>query len=949
MRQFNSLTFTSRQGKKVQWLALVLIALLALWMAVPTMAATPPAGSVIGNQATATYTDASGQTKTATSNLVETTVQQVGSFTLTTDNAKTAAIGNTVYMPHTLTNTGNGSDSFVLSLADVAPSAFTSTNIAIYLDANGDGVPDSTTPLASGIAGTFTTPSLPAGGTYGFVVSMSVPVTATDTQQDAIEVKATATNAGIYTTSAITNTDTLTVTTAAAFQVNKSISASQGPTGVVLTYTLTYKNTGAAPGILALYDVIGSGTTVGYSYVPGSAVWSAGNTALTDAYVVGTPDATVGGMEAHYKAAIVGAVTTIQANITNVGPNVTGTITFQVNVLSTATVGTGTTTNTANYGVGADSDPTDNSPTVDSTTPSNPSAYNVLASYNVVLNDGTDVAGVPTDGANTRPGAAANDNTDPDGTGPGVADGTANPDLSYIASASPGQTISFTNTVWNTGNTTDTFNVTATGLGGPAWPAGTTFQLYKSDGATPLMDTNGDGIADTGSLASGASYNVILKVTLPAGACTGGCPTGPFDVEKIATSVADPTKTNKTYDRLGAITPPVVDLANSTIAADPLVNADVIGAAATTTNSVLPGGTTTFHLFIRNEGLVADTYSLAYSGTNAFSPTTALPAGWTLKFMDGTSVINSVGPLAAGAEKEITAVVTVPANALAATTDVYFQVKSQVTGAFDTKWDAVTVTAVNGLTLEPSNSGQVYPGGTVVYAHTLTNAGNTSCATAPNTFTFTVNETLAAQGWTFVLYKDVNGDGLLDAGDTVLPGNVLTYSDANNILDPGEQAKILVKVFAPAGASAGSTDVLSIYATSNCALASSTATDTTTVVTGQVRLTKVQALDLDCSGTLNGAEVYTTDKLTAAPGKCIIYKVTATNEGLGNVTALKIEDSLPAFTSQFPVDIANPSTVNPVCSAGSGLFSGNIFSCGPAITLAPAAIATMTFSVKVQQ
>jgi len=923
---------------------LALVMALTLWSASSAMAELPPAGSVIGNQASATYTDASGQTKTATSNLVETIVQQVGSFTLVQDNDKTAAIGNTVYMPHTLTNTGNGSDSFTLSLADVAPNTFAATNIAIYLDANQDGVPDSTTPLVSGIAGTFLTPSLPTGGTYSFVVSMTVPGDATAGQQEAIEVTATATQAGLYTTSAITNTDTLSVTAAAAFQVNKSISSSQGPTGVTLTYTLTYKNIGGAPGILALYDVIGSGATVGYSYVDDSAVWSAGATVLTDDYT-GFPDidATVGGMDAHYKAATALGVTTIQANITNVGPNVTGTITFQVDVLSTATVGTGSTTNTARYGIDANADPEDNDAVTDSILPTNPSPYNVLASYSVVLNDGTAAAA---DGTNARPLAA---------------DVEPLADLAYVATTSPGQTISFDNTVWNTGNTADTFNVTATGLttlalNSNTWPAGTTFQVYKSDGATPLLDTNGDGIADTGSLAAGTSYVVVLKATLPANACDGGCPEGPFDVEKVATSIGDPSKSNKTYDRLGSLTAPTVDLANSTIVGvDSATNEDAIVGAATTTKTLLPGGTTVFSLFIQNEGLAADSYSLAFSGTNAFSPTTTLPAGWTLEFRaDGGSgdctttgsVITSVGPVAKDAEALVCAVVKVPADALAGTTNVYFQAKSQVTGASDAKWDAVTVSPVNSLTLQPNQSGQVYPGGTVVYPHTLTNTGNTTCG---NDYNFTIAESLTAQGWTFVLYSDVNGDGMIDAGDTVLDQTL--DPDLSVSLAPGVQYKILVKVFAPAGAAAGSTDVVSIYATAQCngttSTDSNTATDTTTVVTGQVRLDKTQTIDEDCDGTTTPDLAFSAAQLTAKPGQCIRYEVLATNEGLGDVTSLTIADSLPAYTSQSPVVATNPSCTT---SAGTvdGSFSTPTFSCA-GITLAPAASATMTFSVKVQE
>ena len=80
-----------------------------------TAFAAPAAGTVIGNQATATYTDAGGTPRTATSNLVQTTVSQVKSFTLTANGARTAAAGQTVYYPHTITNTGNGTDTYTLN------------------------------------------------------------------------------------------------------------------------------------------------------------------------------------------------------------------------------------------------------------------------------------------------------------------------------------------------------------------------------------------------------------------------------------------------------------------------------------------------------------------------------------------------------------------------------------------------------------------------------------------------------------------------------------------------------------------------------------------------------------------------------------------------------------------------------------------------------------------
>src|SRR5580692_6154203 len=85
------------------------------------------AGTSIGNQAAATYTDSSSVSRFATSNLVTTVVQQVASLTVTANGAKTASPGSPVFYPHTLTNTGNGSDSFTLTLAPAQSGAYTLT------------------------------------------------------------------------------------------------------------------------------------------------------------------------------------------------------------------------------------------------------------------------------------------------------------------------------------------------------------------------------------------------------------------------------------------------------------------------------------------------------------------------------------------------------------------------------------------------------------------------------------------------------------------------------------------------------------------------------------------------------------------------------------------------------------------------------------------------------
>lgn len=45
--------------------------------------------------------------------------------------------------------------------------------------------------------------------------------------------------------------------------------------------------------------------------------------------------------------------------------------------------------------------------------------------------------------------------------------------------------------------------------------------FYAADGVTPLVDTDGDGIVDTGSLSQGGTYTVTVKVQTPLGAVVG--------------------------------------------------------------------------------------------------------------------------------------------------------------------------------------------------------------------------------------------------------------------------------------------------------------------------------------------------------------------------------------------------------------------------------------------
>ena len=321
------------------------------------LAAAPAAGSKISNTAYVTYT----YTKAATpglgglpvapvtvtdfpSNTVEAIVQQVTAFTLTSSQTRNSPLGATVYFYHTLTNTGNGPDTFDLST--VASASPWVAAVTLYADnAPADGLPDSTVPITS-------TGTLAAGQSFTFVAEVTVPPIASTGQNKVIDIRGQGNPAAAATggyTAAVqqTNTDTLQVTASAVLApVGKSLSVSSGPSPSAssITVSIVYtNNTTTAATNFRITDWIGSSqanpvlNTTGMRYVAGSARWSScggGATALTDTND-GFECGPVGGrinLEVVYPSAPSTADARIEALIESVPPGTSGKLEFQVDV-----------------------------------------------------------------------------------------------------------------------------------------------------------------------------------------------------------------------------------------------------------------------------------------------------------------------------------------------------------------------------------------------------------------------------------------------------------------------------------------------------------------------------------------------------------------------------------------------------------------------------------------
>jgi trimeric autotransporter adhesin len=841
---------------------LVALAVFFLFVGV-AHAAAPLAGTSIGNQASASYVDQANVTQNVTSNLVTTIVQQVAALTLASDLSKTVTAGSQVSYPVTLTNTGNGTDSYNLTQAQSGAFAFTS--LTFYADANGDGVADNTTPITS-------TTALAAGAVFRFVAVGNVPTTATNAQVNTMVITA-ASVLTPATTAAVT--DTTTVTTNAVISVNKSMSAISGASpSSGYTITLTYSNTGnIAATAVTLVDALPAGMV----YVANSGRWSVtGATVLTDA------TGAVQGTGPTIDYSVTGS--TVTGIINTVAAGQSGTVTFQVDIATG--LAAGALNNTATY------------------------AYN----------DG--VAAIP----------AVNTNTFVFTVNQTASVTAVSP--TAITSAAQGSTLSFNNVFNNTGNATDSFDITV----GTGFPAGSTYTLYKSDGVTPLVDTNGNSIPDTGLVAAGGSYTVVLKVTLPAGA-TGG----PYSVSKTATSKFDPTKTAVATDTLTLISANTVDLTNNVALPTTAANgAGATGATVITTNSTNPGTTTRFTLFANNTSVSGDTYNLSATG---------LAAGWTVVFRDSAgTVITNTGVVAGGGNTQIFADVTIPAGQAAIVSpgqSIAFTATSPSTGATDLKTDAVIINTVRSVVLTPNNIGQVFPGGSVVYTHTITNAGNVvENGPAGSTITLTLADSVAP-GFTSIVYLDVNNNNVIDVGDVVV------NTAANlGVFAVNQSKQLLVKVTASSGVGIGVLDTTTLTATTAgvinaiAAPAVVIATDATTVISGNLVLIKEQALDAACDGTADTAYSTTTITTGAIPGACIRYRITATNNGSANVTGLVVSDSTPAattYTGTVAAATVPASTVTAPVNASTGTVTATIG------TLTPSASVVLNFGVRIDQ
>lgn len=512
-----------------------------------------PAGTQIQNTASATYGDGSGGSYSATSNTVTVTVSNVSGLTITPDvtngsSDPTVVPGqNNVRFTFTVTNTGNFTDNvrFKASGASVQIASGSATVASAFIDVNGNGTYEAGTDIdIKGNAADVVSPNVAQNASLNVVVLVNVNAGAA--AGSIIDVRLGDTAAGTNFDNQAADLSANEVRTESSLSVNGkreargdrsatvdndaqlslSLTAPAGPValGSNITYVWQLCDTGlrAASAVTLTNAPAGSNTGV-FIFAP---VPAGTSLASPQTFPAGTL----------YSASPVSSnpvtaatwVATPPANTTQVAFNVgnslaAGACSANLNMVVTITT-TDATNPITNQG----------------TAYANNSISTQISATSPLRTTTLQINGNVLNGPQGQPGAVNNTNND-DFTNKSVATGLAGVAPGGVTTAAG--TVTFTNTVQNSGNANDTYTLTV-----PTFPAGSTVKVTVGGVQTTVVN---NGVA-TGNAVSplsinfGSTANYTVDITLPAGktVLTG------YDTVIRATSGNTNTQSNDTIDRV---------------------------------------------------------------------------------------------------------------------------------------------------------------------------------------------------------------------------------------------------------------------------------------------------------------------------------------------------------------------------------------------------------------
>lgn len=634
----------------------------------PAQAAGTPEGTIIGNQATATYKDAGNNDFTSTSNLVTTTITAVYSFVLTPNStvqtsdvnaqanpgqSQNSTAGNIVYFPYTLTNNSNTTDSYDLVMIKGSDSNVDPQNVELYIDANGNGFIDvgdslianglgSVTPNGAGSEDDttlFTTNSgtvsnIVADGQVKLIVKYQVPVTAASNDVINLDLRARSRSSATSGTAQpdgdaqdtnnlidSRNYSKVTVVNDAVVAVTKAVDKATANPGDQLEYTFTVTNTGNKDAKnIRLVDLVPKNTVDGRltDFVVGSATSTDGSFSYTSDSNLTNATAAAATYGYTPSGTEDSNVTAIKYDLATLAPGNTRTIKFKVKIRSVLSQAkAGLIPNNAPYAY-------DTQATYTGVGDTTPNVETITNTVNTDINKKAAVL-ISFDGSPFSPQTT------------GGTDGALT-DTTTQASAPANSYVYYKQVVTNTGNAPDAFNITTASNTFPAGSSVTYFQQTDAsvpgNNTSPLLDTTSDSLIDTGTIAAGASKTIIARVFIPATVSVAG----PYTATVQAASTnggsavgtgAGNILTDTTRDVVTAIQAPSVNLENYIDSgttergyAEP--KNDNISVTA---NASANGTTVSYPVTVQNRGGAIDSFNLDGSVSG-----TLLTAGATLAY-----------------------------------------------------------------------------------------------------------------------------------------------------------------------------------------------------------------------------------------------------------------------------------------------------------------------------
>lgn len=931
-------------------------------------ASLPPAGSTIGNQATAEYVDTGGEVRRVYSNTVKTIVQQVYEVDIEPAIEKRGVKGDSVLFPFTVLNPGNGNDSYQVTVNEVTD--ICEGTPLVYRDVQPDGQPD-----GPELNLPVTTDTLAPGGTQNFVMRCTISTTAVVGETGSIEITATSNGDDTKSDSVIDKV----VISEVAMDVTKSYDIYAGPRGAMVEVTLLYQNTGPKPTDINVSDDL----PVGFEYVENSAIWDQqGGVNLTDAN--DTEPAAGGGLVYSYTGGNAGDHQNGRLMFTamQVQAYRGGSVKFRVEVPLDYVDpdGFNNIINIAKFGDGSPGS---------ILTPTNPAVFKVKGKPGLDFDDPD----------NDNQANAPRDNV------PGNGE-------YFVESATKGSVVQFYNVVKNTGDERATFDIVVdanlAGTNYVPFPGASTPMLRfwnpaRQEATSALTDSDGNGIIDTGPMEPGQVKVVVLEVALDASAVGDG----PFAYRKTATSTTDPSLTDTMYDVLGKIEVGQVDLTNGRAGCVPTGNLMTDqctsggagpgpGTEPVTVATAVPGDKVSFPLYIKNFGGAYESFGVNADADNTFNPP-VIYTNWNVRFFidadgmdagndgmrddDATTQLVETGVIAPNTYKLIWAEVEVPSaidytEASMMDNDAflfnfYFQAIATTGGAqatMDVKLDQIKILKAPSLSVAPDQSADIKPTDCAVHQHWVQNNGNIPLGANGNELHLTLTNTPMTTPPKFITRAFWENpavaapDGLLGNDDVEITANPFNFADG---LAVGEQHSILIEVCPGQGVVHGDTVNTNVEwcvtppngnpANAADQLACDSADDHTEVVDVAVNLTKSQQVLPSCKGEDLDPLGYNAAAADVNPGECICYKIDAENTSVdlpaGDVV---IYDEIPAWTTyedcqEFGQSCARNATLGQFATQPADETDTNPFTVEVKPMLPPGATATLTFCVQVEK